>query len=1162
MSLLLNKLTSKKLQSDKASIEVTVDEILIVLGTSQANMSNYDDFDWNNDPAGTYISIEEERRRLPKKKKAKKSEEEKKQQTKELPPTTAASSPESIKMVIEMFMNLISINVNKIHIRFEDDVYAFPKQGPYGFGITLNSLNINSTNKEIEFRGPLDMNYEEVLPRDNKNLFLKHILLQDICIYWNSNEMPYVPYRVEEKNKDKDQWIFDYAAFEPEEFRVKMIQPFKGMKEYMKKGELSRVINEDPEYHYLIHPFSIDINMSYYRLEDKDVKTHPHPRFQLTALVSSIILAFKPHIIDDLRTFMEYFQYQAMIPFLKRYLPRRRPLTTHLHSTNPGIKRVRRQIIKDWFSYVIWANRLKKVMRNDICPEFFEEEIEGHRDKYERALIRLKNPRDNELLDRHLLLDRGHDFHHLNEMVAPVIDEIYERKAKDQEKMNTEFYKNFLQKFFIVLKIQSVVIELSEGSKSISYRGYDMPSMQIVIGRIRFGIKIELQKLHLQLLLEDIKVFDSLVLKIRKGQGGATTINETFQVKSGFFLDDEVGDFFRRHEVDDSIFQNRDVQNTKFSMMNQDRTLNDRSGIMLNEKPRLHHYRRKGVEDEYNEYMKHFARPEELIQFSDKTHEQEFQKQEQSRFNFENFWKKKIGKLIGKSDDHDESRQRIAMERADLQSHNKVYEEDDGRSVVERCFILAEGDPVFIALNMSYNMFALPTERKAINLNLDIHNFRIEYSNDIIKTLAETMFSYRRMSDLGLVVIASGPEAFQRKIELWTPWYLVKQAFWIPEFDPHQNRSTISKKQIDAENKEVASMNAQRSIKNNQKAIANIDRNLRNIDMKIKILIKGLFLSLNANYDHKRYLKNRNLLQIKTEPFDIILIKHGEKFGLSVLGIQMMTQSSFELLFQFIQQMQKALSIYMDHPAFKDGKKFYEDIVHNRVVESNRKNGTMAFSRLDASTIRHTGVGHNFSMSDMPRVSQWGSMRRAGDGTFALSSIGLKNTAVLDKPRNRPDVDFSKIHGVSYRGPAMTSRKEELKISPIKGEVINSAPRQRHYDQNDSFDDEASFNDTDEDLDGARVKVKTSAGKSGQKAKLKVGKNKDPSFEPYQEVVREQEPIMVKRPVIETQKLSSTQPRTGPSRLNRDGTAQLRRHVSYFHTNRKYRDRQKSHSRR
>jgi hypothetical protein len=172
------KLTSKKLQSDKASIEVTVDEILIVLGTSQANMSNEHDFDWDRDPVRSYVSIEEERRHIPKKKKSKESEE-KKQHTKQLPDNTVQTAPEYIKMVIEMFMNLISINVNKIHIRFEDDYFSYI-QGPYAFGLTLNSLNINNTDKEIEFRSPLDLDYQEVYPEHPTNLFLKHILLRDI----------------------------------------------------------------------------------------------------------------------------------------------------------------------------------------------------------------------------------------------------------------------------------------------------------------------------------------------------------------------------------------------------------------------------------------------------------------------------------------------------------------------------------------------------------------------------------------------------------------------------------------------------------------------------------------------------------------------------------------------------------------------------------------------------------------------------------------------------------------------------------------------------------------------------------------------------------------------------------------------------------------------
>ena len=179
------KFSSKKV-SEKASVEVTVDEILVVLGTSRANLSNEEDFDWDKDPARSFVSIEDERRRLPrKKKKAKEESEEKKEGTKALPPDTQTSDPSILKMVIELFMNVLSVNVNKIHIRFEDDFYSYI-EGPYSFGMTLNSFNINSTNKAINFRSPLDLNYEEVTPDNDKNLFLKHILMQDISIYWNN----------------------------------------------------------------------------------------------------------------------------------------------------------------------------------------------------------------------------------------------------------------------------------------------------------------------------------------------------------------------------------------------------------------------------------------------------------------------------------------------------------------------------------------------------------------------------------------------------------------------------------------------------------------------------------------------------------------------------------------------------------------------------------------------------------------------------------------------------------------------------------------------------------------------------------------------------------------------------------------------------------------
>ena len=300
------------------------------------------------------------------------------------------------------------------------------------------------------------------------------------------------------------------------------------------RGDTSGFSHRASEYHYLVNPFTVDVNMSYYRLEDDEVIKHPHHRFNLTALISTVRLTLKPSILGDVRQVMEYFQFQMMLPFLQKYKPRRRPLTTKVGSKDPSIRRVRRQIIKDWFSYIVWSNRLKKVLANDVCPEFLEEEIENNRVRYEKALERLRNPRDNGLHDRNMFLDRGYDAGHLSKIVAPIIDEAHERQGKEQASANMKFFRLFLQKFFIVVKVQSVEVEMFDGSDQVQYNGRPVPTLQVIIGRLRLGIKINKERLQLQVLLEDIKLLDTLVMRNRGDGRGATSMNESLAAKPGF----------------------------------------------------------------------------------------------------------------------------------------------------------------------------------------------------------------------------------------------------------------------------------------------------------------------------------------------------------------------------------------------------------------------------------------------------------------------------------------------------------------------------------------------------------------------------------------------------------------------------------------------------
>lgn len=58
---------------------------------------------------------------------------------------------------ITKFMNLIQANITRVHIRFEDDFFAY--ESPYSLGILLDSLNINTPQNDIAFDNPLDLEY-------------------------------------------------------------------------------------------------------------------------------------------------------------------------------------------------------------------------------------------------------------------------------------------------------------------------------------------------------------------------------------------------------------------------------------------------------------------------------------------------------------------------------------------------------------------------------------------------------------------------------------------------------------------------------------------------------------------------------------------------------------------------------------------------------------------------------------------------------------------------------------------------------------------------------------------------------------------------------------------------------------------------------------------
>ena len=259
------------------------------------------------------------------------------------------------------------------------------------------------------------------------------------------------------------------------------------------------------------------------------------------------------------------------------------------------------------------------------------------------------------------------------------------------------------------------------------------------------------------------------------------------------------------------------------------------------------------------------------------------------------------------------------------------------------------------------------------------------------------------------------------------------------------------------------------------------------------------------------------------------------------MGIQIMTQSSFELLFQFSKQMQKTLSIYLDNPMLKDAKLAYKEIVNKRITTTARNGTGNSLWNIDASTIRPSGAS-NFTFTDAPRFTGYGGgTSRISRPTFATNiSRSGRETKGTAAPRNKPLLDFDVLKSIP--NPQNKSDFQDLPKKPQKLENYLSEPRGKNRIFNkidEEMDDDESFNDTDEDIVKEKVKV--------------VG---SPSTKPHGKPINADIKARAKAeaPVMDNRQLnqapfeynpnpSVSQPRTGPSRrpqrVNKNANYQL-----------------------
>ena len=109
---------------------------------------------------------------------------------------------------------------------------------------------------------------------------------------------------------------------------------------------------------FLLLPFDCKTNI---------VVTTEH--FEITSELQKISFNVNPCIFDDLNNFIETAKAYYLLRDLKQYRPHRKPIPTS-EITEPALLKnkvichKRRLLVRDWFFFVVWSIRLKKILKS------------------------------------------------------------------------------------------------------------------------------------------------------------------------------------------------------------------------------------------------------------------------------------------------------------------------------------------------------------------------------------------------------------------------------------------------------------------------------------------------------------------------------------------------------------------------------------------------------------------------------------------------------------------------------------------------------------------------------------------------------------------------------------------------------------------------------
>ena len=243
----------------------------------------------------------------------------------------------------------INLKINKVHIRFEDDIFNF-------FGGTIIGVKLDSIEIALSAEGKLK---KDSLKVTNLNVYVEDVLSLDNFFVTST-------YFLSQLNKDGI----------GKEYYDSLDEIYRNIKTKAKTHEEKR-INMIKDFNFMAK-FGIqnqDSNLNIFtNAKDKSLKAY------FFIATSDLVVSINPNFIGKLTSLKDYFKCYYLNEQIQQYKPMRKPYNLNNDVVksvlnNPNFELKRKLIARDWIYYFVMFSKFKKAMYNKPFNNKLQEEF-------------------------------------------------------------------------------------------------------------------------------------------------------------------------------------------------------------------------------------------------------------------------------------------------------------------------------------------------------------------------------------------------------------------------------------------------------------------------------------------------------------------------------------------------------------------------------------------------------------------------------------------------------------------------------------------------------------------------------------------------------------------------------------------------------------------